>query len=99
MSDVTSADLAAAKAILPSGVLRADDDDLSALAHAFKDYRESLIDDLYPVFDILPRLWASGYETRKHEDGGWMLYTRHGEPVVDGHSFRELCVNIVLAGL
>lgn len=54
--------------------------------------------DIYPVFDILPRLWASGHVT-KEQDGEWWLFRDDGEGLISGKDFRGLCVNIVLAGI
>jgi hypothetical protein len=54
--------------------------------------------ELYPVFDILQRLWASGHKTVE-QDGQWWLFDKSGEGKTCGRTFREMCVNIVLAGL
>lgn len=54
--------------------------------------------DVYPIFDILPRLWADGYKT-KEQDGKWWLFSCGGEGIISGRDFRGLCVNIVLAGI
>jgi hypothetical protein len=50
-----------------------------------------------PVFDILPRLWATGHKT-KEQDGEWWLFRKDGEGLVSGSTFRKLCVSIALAG-
>jgi hypothetical protein len=54
--------------------------------------------ELYPVFDSLQRLWASGHVTTE-QNGQWWLFDEAGEGKSYGRTFRELCVNIVLAGL
>lgn len=54
--------------------------------------------DAYPIFDVLPRLWAEGYKT-KEQDGEWWLFRADGEGVCGGSDFRGLCVNIILAGI
>ena len=53
---------------------------------------------MYPIFDVLPRLWAEGYSISEQE-GRWWLWDKQGEGVTNGFTFRDLCVNIVLAGL
>lgn len=55
-------------------------------------------DFLVPILDILPRLWSRGFRTSE-QDGRWWLWRSDGEGIVSGATFRELCVNIVLAGL
>lgn len=52
----------------------------------------------YPVFDILERLYASGYY-HSQQDGRWWLWEKGGNGVCSGETFRDLCVNIVLMGL
>lgn len=61
---------------------------------------DSLVDanTFMPIFDVLERLWSDGYKTKK-QDGRWWLFKPSGDGVVSGRSFRELCVNIILAGL
>lgn len=54
--------------------------------------------DVYPIFDVLPRLWAAGYKT-KEQDGEWWLFRSDGEGICSGRDFRGLCVNIILAGI
>lgn len=54
--------------------------------------------EVYPIFDILPRLWSAGYTTCE-QDGRWHLFRKDGEGVVSGVTFRDLCVNIVLCGI
>jgi hypothetical protein len=54
--------------------------------------------DLYPIFDILQRLFREGH-TITEQDDRWWLFDRNGEGVISGLSVRDLCVNIVLAGL
>lgn len=49
------------------------------------------------MFDIWPRLLMQGFQM-KEQDGKWWLFRNDGEGMVSGDSFRELCVNIVLAG-
>lgn len=51
-----------------------------------------------PVLDLLPRLWETGHVT-KEQDGQWWLFDKTGEGVIAGSSFRDLCLNIVLAGI
>ena len=56
--------------------------------------------EMYPVFDTLDRLYRDGYGIHKlMSEGAFYLVDRRGEIVMSGKSFRELCVNIVLAGL
>jgi hypothetical protein len=55
-------------------------------------------DDVLPVLDRLPQLWAEGFKTRPSA-GRWVLVAPDGVAVCSGDSFRALCVNIVLAGL
>jgi hypothetical protein len=52
----------------------------------------------YPIFDILPRLWTAGYKTVEQDDK-WWLFEPSGDGVVSGATFRDLCVNIILAGV
>lgn len=61
-----------------------------------KEYSVSR-DEFYPIFDILPELWNKGYTTVEQE-GLWHLFDKHGEGVLSGKDFRQLCINIVLAG-
>lgn len=53
---------------------------------------------LFPIFDILERLWRAGYTTVE-QDGRWWLFAATGEGIMSGSTFRDLCVNIVLAGI
>jgi hypothetical protein len=55
-------------------------------------------EEVMPIFDVLPRLWAEGYKTREQE-GEWHLFRKDGEGIAIGKTFRDLCVNILLAGL
>lgn len=54
--------------------------------------------DPYPIFDILERLLSTGHEIKKQDDL-WHLFRGDGEGLMTGRTFRELCVNIVLAGM
>lgn len=60
--------------------------------------RHADLADLFPIFDILPRLWALDFITVE-QDGRWWLFDKTGDGVISGETFRDLCVNIVLAGL
>jgi len=60
--------------------------------------RESDKLNVFPIFDILERLYNGGFTTRKQGDR-WWLFTPDGEDVISGETFRELCVNIVMSGL
>ena len=52
------------------------------------------------IFDTLPRLCDKGYTIVPDENGTWRLMDSDGVSIVtSGRTFRELCVNIVLAGL
>lgn len=55
-------------------------------------------EEVMPIFDVLSRLWAEGYRTCE-QDGNWHLFRKDGEGIAIGKTFRDLCVNIVLAGL
>lgn len=55
-------------------------------------------DEVMPILDVLPRLWGEGYRTCE-QDGEWHLFRKDGEGIVLGKTFRDLCVNILLAGL
>lgn len=55
-------------------------------------------EEVLPIFDVLPRLWSAGYTTRE-QDGEWNLFRKDGEAITTGKTFRDLCVNILLAGL
>lgn len=55
-------------------------------------------DEVMPIFDVLPRLWSEGYRTCE-QDGEWHLFRKDGEGIAIGKTFRDLCVNILLAGL
>ena len=55
------------------------------------------LDEGFAIFDILPRLWATGHKTVE-QDGKWHLFRNDGEGLMVGATFRDLCVNIVLAG-
>lgn len=55
------------------------------------------VERFMPILDILPRLWAKGWKTVE-QDGEWWLFGEDGEDIDRGRTFRELCVNIVLAG-
>lgn len=51
--------------------------------------------EVYPIFEILPRLWSQGYVTVNRGEL-WRLCDAAGWEIVNGKTFRELCVNIVL---
>jgi hypothetical protein len=56
--------------------------------------------EMYPVFDTLDRLYRDGFKViRNFRNGRFILMETGGKVVVTGKSFRDLCVNIVLAGL
>jgi hypothetical protein len=55
-------------------------------------------DDVLPILDRLPKLWAEGFRTRA-EVGRWVLVAPDGVVLCSAESFRGLCVNIVLAGV
>ena len=56
--------------------------------------------EMYPVFDTLDRLMRKGYQVKQPFDkDGFYLLNAAGGIVMRGSSFRDLCVNIVLAGL
>ena len=54
-------------------------------------------DSLMPILDILPRLWSTGHTTVE-QDGKWWLFDSRGEGLTFGTDFRDLCINIILAG-
>jgi len=53
-----------------------------------------ILKDIDSIFDILPKLWEHGYETKK-QDGEWWLFKSNGDGFISGNTFRELCINIV----
>jgi len=53
--------------------------------------------ELFPVFDILDRLYREGYEVKWHLK--CYLLNPAGGIVASGTTFRDLCTNIVLMGL
>jgi hypothetical protein len=56
--------------------------------------------EMYPVFDTLDRLMRKGYQVKQPFDkDGFYLLNAAGGIEATGSSFRDLCVNIVLAGL
>lgn len=55
-------------------------------------------DEMIPIFDVLQRLWSEGCTTRE-QDGEWHLFRQDGEGMAVGKTFRDLCVNILLAGI
>jgi hypothetical protein len=61
--------------------------------------------EMFPVFDTLDRLMREGFNIEypaQWEDVDRDLFNLvdiTGGTVISGNSFRELCVNIVLAGL
>lgn len=79
-----------------TGVDFGGDDEGEDLYAEFKAWNRRV--DLYPVFDILERLYREGYYTSE-QDGQWWLWRKDGEGIACGRTFRGLCVNIVLAGL
>ena len=94
---------------LATRILNADDfshrefslgvaEQLEQLAAAIRKGYESEKTDLFPVFDIIDRLWESGNYI-KRQDGSLWLFDAKGEGVLCSGTFRGLCVNIILAGL
>jgi hypothetical protein len=56
--------------------------------------------EMFPVFDTLDRLYRDGFKViRNFRNGRFILMETGGKVVMTGSSFRDLCVNIVLAGL
>ena len=56
--------------------------------------------ELFPVFDTLDRLIRQGHRVICPVDNGsFYLANADRQILASGKSFRELCVNIVLAGL
>jgi hypothetical protein len=56
--------------------------------------------DMWPVFDVLDRLYRDGYRIIQTDPGGgFYLANSDGGVEMTGDTFRDLCVNIVLAGL
>jgi hypothetical protein len=53
---------------------------------------------VFPVFDRLDYLLSNGHTITKEKDY-WRLKDKTGESVMTGHTYRDLCLNIVLAGL
>ena len=92
----TPADREAANRLLDAIEGRADTEQgVDICAETLASYRERTEQQMYPIFDILPRLWASGHLTFE-KDGEWILLDGFSEVVMTGKTFRELCVNIVL---
>jgi hypothetical protein len=62
--------------------------------------RISKQDQNYAVFEILDRLMRKGYQVKQpfDKDGFYLLNAASGVEAT-GNTFRDLCVNIVLAGL
>jgi len=56
------------------------------------------IDEMRPIFDVLPRLWATGHRIVEQFELCHLL-DKDGNGIVTGKTFRELCVNILLAGV
>lgn len=62
--------------------------------------RISKQDQNYAVFDTLDRLMRQGHKiVQPIDNGSFYLLNAAGGIVMSGKSFRDLCVNIVLAGL
>ena len=56
--------------------------------------------EMYPVFDTLDRLMRQGHRViQPVSNGSFYLANADGQLLASGSSFRDLCVNIVLAGL
>jgi hypothetical protein len=56
--------------------------------------------ELFPVFDTLDRLIRQGHRViQPVSNGSFYLANADGQLLASGRSFRDLCVNIVLAGL
>lgn len=49
---------------------------------------------LLKVLDILPELWAKGYQVLE-QDNEWNLFRSDGEGILFAPTFRELCEKIV----
>lgn len=78
--------------------VRAESAMAKALGHGL--YEGCKNDPHYPVFDTMDRLFRDGhYIWHAVPNGMFYLSNAGGGTVMSGRSFRELCVNIVLAGL
>ena len=55
-------------------------------------------DKIYPIFDILPRLFKTGHYIDE-QDGRWWLFDGKGEGVISGETYRSLCINIIFMEL
>ena len=56
--------------------------------------------DMWPVFDTLDRMCRDGWKIHFDTDSErFMLLSKRGALQMTGSSFRDLCVNIVLAGM
>ena len=55
-------------------------------------------DKVYPIFDILPRLFRTGHYIDE-QDGRWWLFDAKGEGVISGETYRSLCINIIFMEL
>ncbi len=56
--------------------------------------------DMWPVFDVLDRLYRDGYRIIQTDPSGrFYLANSDGVVEISGETFRKLCVNIVMAGL
>jgi len=53
---------------------------------------------VFHVFEVLDRLLADGHTIDRDDKHCW-LKDRKGKKVMTGHTDRDLCLNIVLAGL
>lgn len=95
---ITDADRAAVKEFLRQSSCLLFGDDKAKLLNLVSETRERTEATMYPIFDILPRLWASGFKTVE-QDGEWHLFEKGGDGLMTGKTFRELCVNIVLGGM
>ena len=53
---------------------------------------------VFHVFDVLDRLLADGHTIDRDDKHCW-IKNRDGKKVMTGTTYRDLCINIVLAGL
>lgn len=95
---ITDADRAAVKEFLRQSSCLLFGDDKAKLLNLVSETRERTEATMYPIFDILPRLWASGHRTYERHNGEWVLASAT-KTLMAGKTFRELCVNIVLGGM
>ena len=55
-------------------------------------------DRVFPVFDRLDFLLSNGHTITKEKEY-WRLRNKHGKLILTGTTYRDLCINIALAGL